>query len=137
MQTTRAHYEIESGPATATSTAQYLIAEPVSDGGAWPQAQFRRSGFSNLPRWLLAAATLTTPVVYFNPHDEFIRSGVYSSVHAGVRRQARLSLREARQLALRALADVERRLWQERAAEARFLATLWQPDTNDLPDDRA
>ena len=136
MQTTRAHYEIESGPTTATSTAEYLIAEPVSDGGEWPQAQFRRSGFSNVPRWLLAA-TLTAPVVCFNLHDDFVRSGVYSSVHAGVRRQRRLSLREARQLALRALADVERRLWQERAAEAQFLATLWHPDTNDLPDDRA
>lgn len=137
MQTTRAQYEIESGPATATSTAQYLIAEPVSDRREWSQAQFRRPGFSNFPRWLLAAATLTAPVVYFNIHDDFVRSGVYSSVHAGVRRQGRLSLREARKLALRALADVERRLWQERAAEAQFLATLWHPDTNDLPDDRA
>ena len=46
------------------------------------------------------------------------------------RRGQRISLREARQIALRTSADTERRLAEERAAEARFLLSSWEDENS-------
>jgi hypothetical protein len=137
MQTARSRYKIENGAATATSAAQYFADEASQPDLRWPGPQFRQPLSGVLSAWLLAAATLTAPVVYYDPQCEFGGAGVYSITESGAQRRRRLSLREARLLALGTLADIERRLWQERAAEAQFLSSLWQADTDDLRDGRA
>lgn len=43
----------------------------------------------------------------------------------------RITLQEARQLALRVLADTDRRLEQERISEARFTLGEWDEDEGD------
>jgi hypothetical protein len=100
-----------------------------------PGARACRPILGGLPGWLLAA-TLTAPVIYFDPHREFVRSDLYSTVGIATLKQRRLSLRAARQLAMRILAETEQRLWQERAEEAEFLAALWRAETDGLREDR-
>jgi hypothetical protein len=46
------------------------------------------------------------------------------------RRGQRISLRDARQIALQTLAETERRLEEERAAEARFLLSSWEDENS-------
>ena len=45
--------------------------------------------------------------------------------HSRSQQGTRISLREARKIALQILADTERSLQEERLAEARFIASLW------------
>ena len=51
------------------------------------------------------------------------------------RQAQRISLREARQMALQVLAETEKNLHEERLVEARFLASFWKSDTQDMKDE--
>lgn len=46
-----------------------------------------------------------------------------------IKARGRISLSEARQMALQVLAETEKNLREERLAEARFFAAFWENDT--------
>jgi hypothetical protein len=79
---------------------------------------------------LILAAVLTAPIKYFDPTRELHRSGSCSYMIELTLSSRRLSLREARELALRVSAEIERGLRDERFSEARFLAALWDEDVS-------
>jgi len=80
-------------------------------------------GVQNL---FLAVAAITAPHVYIT-ETPILRRSVSSAVIWGIPRKGRkISLREARQIALRILAETERELREERSAEARFLLSAWE-----------
>jgi hypothetical protein len=82
----------------------------------------------SFPRAILAAV-LTVPVRYFNPHADFRLSGSYSRpFHLVMPSHHRISLSQARELALRILAETERNLREERISEARLFNSLWDTD---------
>lgn len=133
-----------------TATSNYTVegARALGRAGTYAQIQGNGHGYSEayppeipgeelsfrLP-WsggspaVVLAAVLTAHVTYFDPQSESQRSGVYSAVFhtkAGIR--SRVSLLEARQLALRILAETDSSLQQERVVEARFLASVWDDD---------
>jgi len=79
----------------------------------------------------LAAAAITAPHVYI-AEMPILRRSVSSAVIWGIPRKGRkISLREARQIALRILAETERELLEERSAEARFLLSAWEDRHNE------
>ena len=93
-----------------------------------PEASMRLM-WSNIGRWVIAIAAATTSIGYFDPRNELRRSCASSIVWTARRKSGRpISLREARQIALQVLAETERRLAEERAAEARFLLVLWEDE---------
>ncbi len=134
MQSTTSNYRLEVGFGSSTLTADLLRPDYLAADADTKADQPYRPFLGGVPK-LLLAATLTAPIAYFNPQQEFIRSGLYSVAYS-VRRRKQLSFRVARQLALRVLAETEVRLRQERAAEAEFLAALWQPENDDLSNGR-
>ena len=135
MQSKTSDYWLEAGFGSSSLTADLLRLDYLAGDTVRQTDQPHRPFLGGIPG-LLFAATLTAPIVYFNPQQEFIRSGLYSVAHS-VRKRKRLSLKAARQHALRVLAETEVRLRLERAEEAEFLAALWQPENNDLSDGRA
>ena len=84
----------------------------------------RFSVLGKVPR-LLLAAVLTSPIMFVNPDEEARRSGVYSAL---LRRDAhtrrRITLRQARLLALKVLAEAEAGIRRDRLDEARLLASI-------------
>ena len=84
-------------------------------------------GASVIPALVFALSGITTPTSWFDPREEFRRSGSYSVYFEPRRRRGRrISLAEARQIALRAIEKSEQRLRSERAEEALFLSSLWE-----------
>lgn len=70
-------------------------------------------------------------ITYDHHPYEFGRSQSFSpSRTVEPRRGQRISLRDARQIALQTLAETERRLEEERAAEARFLLSSWEDENS-------
>jgi hypothetical protein len=124
MQITTSNYRLENSCETASTTLQRH--PQILDGIGEESEPLRRCAIGAIPR-LLPAATLTAPIFYFDPHREFISSGLYSAGRV-IKKRKRLSLSAARQLAFRILAETEDRLRRERAAEAEFLAAVWQPE---------
>lgn len=91
-----------------------------------PEPGMRRL-WSNLGRWVFAATAATTPMFYVDVRQELRRSGASAIIWTGRRRRGhRISLAEARELAFRILAETERRLHEEREAEARFILSFWE-----------
>lgn len=89
--------------------------------------------FATLLPWFLTVSGWTTPLYYFDPRRELTRSGASSIMWAVPSRAARrISLREARQIALGILSHTERELQRERAVEAGFLLTLWEDTETEL-----
>jgi hypothetical protein len=77
----------------------------------------------NLGRWVLAVTAATVPLTFFDIQHELRRSGSSSVTWTVRRRRGQvITLREARQIALRVFAETERRLQEDRAAEGRFFA---------------
>jgi hypothetical protein len=70
--------------------------------------------------------------ITYGPHPyEFGRSQSSSLLRTvESRRGQRISLRDARQIALQTLAETERRLEEERVAEARFLLSSWEDENS-------
>ena len=88
----------------------------------------RFSTLGMVPR-LLLAAVLTSPVMFFNPEEESRLSGAYSaSFRRGVRIRRRITLRQARLLALQVLAETEDGIRRDRLVEARLLASIWDEE---------
>jgi hypothetical protein len=85
-----------------------------------------------LGSFLLAFNTLTNPRIVFTPADPSVWLGS-CAVEIAPRRR-RISLRQARWLALAFLHGTERRLREERAAEAMFLVASWESASDDLRD---
>ena len=85
--------------------------------------------WGNLGRWVLAVTAATTPIAYFDARHELRRSLASSIVWTMQRKRGqRISLREARRIALDVLAATEQRLHEERIAEARFLLQVWDDE---------
>lgn len=136
MTPATSRFEIPSGLGTTSSiTAWNVRAADVENGllfstpyaeTAWPVGQFW--GIGGLPS-LVLAALFTAPIKLFDPEEEARRSGVYSvAVHQAARAAKRISLRQARLLALRVLADNEEGIRRDRLAEARLAASIWNDD---------
>jgi len=73
---------------------------------------------------LLAFSASSVPLITPNPTSELRRSGAASVWALDRRRAQRISLRDARLLALRILAATETRLREERSAEFKFFLTF-------------
>lgn len=87
--------------------------------------------WSNIGSWVLAVTAATSPVTYnyADPRQELRRSGASSIIWSYTRKKGvPITLRQARQLAIRILSETEQRLRQEREAEARFLLGLWEDE---------
>jgi hypothetical protein len=124
---------------TQTATSNYALKELSEDDASTVIGKFFQRGAemesgvdqpsarraSHLHQWLLAA-TLTARVTYSQPQWDFFRASMYPAVIVGVvSGPRRLSLQAARRMALGVLSDTEKRLWKERASEARFLVSFW------------
>ncbi|MBS1789436.1 MAG: hypothetical protein JST85_17050 [Acidobacteria bacterium] len=114
---------------TSTSTAPFTSAIYLQDDNqnVFPTRSSRPSmlfwGMQNL---VLAVAAITAPQVslYETPNPS---QSVSTRIVWGIPRKGRrISLREARQIALRILEETERELWEERSAEAKFLLGTWE-----------
>lgn len=89
---------------------------------------FRFSAPGMVPR-LLLAAVLTSPVMFFNPEEESRLSGAYSALfRRDARTRRRITLRQARLLALQVLAETEDGIRRDRLVEARLLASIWDEE---------
>ena len=90
-----------------------------------------------LTRWLpvlvLASSVATGVITDFDNLPKQLQRDQLSSAREIAPRQQeqQISLREARQRALQVLAETERNLHEERMAEARFIAALWDNDIQD------
>lgn len=114
---------IFAAPETADITVEFFE-KPQPEP---PRQSFLRGVASN---WFLAiAATFTATGIYIDPSFEFHRS-VSSKIAWNVprRRARRISLREARDLALQIFEQTERNLQRERRTEANFLLKVWEND---------
>lgn len=133
MRPATANYEVgdETGASSFCRAAGAITANeeeslrlfgcPIS---GTPSGPFRPSRLGRVPR-LLLAAVLTSPIMFFNPDEENRRSGVYSApLRREVRTRRRITLREARMLALQILAETEAGIRRDRIAEARLLASI-------------
>src|ERR1017187_233737 len=88
----------------------------------------RFSALGMVPR-LLLAAVLTSPVMFFNPEEESRMSGAYSALfRRDTRTRKRITLRQARLLALQVLAETEDGIRRDRLVEARLLASIWDEE---------
>ena len=88
----------------------------------------RLSALGMVPR-LLLAAVLTSPVMFFNPEEESRLSGAYSALfRRDARTRRRITLRQARLLALQVLAETEDGIRRDRLVEARLLASIWDEE---------
>jgi hypothetical protein len=126
MSSTTADYStntVYGGPETAgISVEVFQKTQPEP-----PRQPFLRGVVSNC--LLAIAATFTAPGIHIDPFFEQRRS-VTSPIVWSVprRRKRRISLREARDLALQIFEKTERNLQQERRAEANFLLKPWEND---------
>ena len=113
---------VEGGGLSSSASAISLVIRGA-EGGRSP------SFFRHVAHSIVAVAALTAPITYLDPRDEFRRS-VSSAITWRIRqrRGERISLKEARQIALKILADAKQALRKERAAEARLLLDLWDDD---------
>lgn len=89
-----------------------------------------------LARWLPVLAMVsvfTGAVTDFDHSSRPLQRDQLSSARniTQLQQDRRISLREARQMALQVLAETEKNLHEERIAEARFIATLWDNDNQD------
>ena len=133
MTPATANYEVgdETGASSFCRVAEVTTANdaeslPLVDGptSGTPSGPFRPLRLGRVPR-LLLAAVLTSPIMFFNPDEENRRSGVYSALlRREVRTWRRITLREARMLALQILAETEAGIRRDRIAEARLLASI-------------
>ena len=116
--------EYISPTVTSFTSSIFIQEESRSDTSTRPlRASPLRGRMQNL---FLAVAACTAPHVYVNETPNLSQS-VSSAVVWGIPRKGRkISLREARQIALRILAETERELKEERASEARFLLSAWE-----------
>lgn len=123
-------------PTTADYSTNIVYGTPETSGITVeffekPQPELPRQPFlRGISNWLLAiAATFTATGIYIDPSFEHRRS-VTSPIVWSVsrRRKRRISLREARDIALQIFEETERNLQQERRAEANFLLKPWEND---------
>ncbi len=126
--------EYISPSAASFTTAISIPGESRSNTASRPpRSSPLLGGVQNL---FLAVAAFTAPHVYIAaftaPHVYIaetpnLSQSVSSAVVWGIPRKGRkISLREARQIALRILAETERELQEERSAEAQFLLGAWE-----------
>ena len=119
-------------PATTnlSSLSAAIVFETPAAGFApatGPTSGFRlRPAFAvpTLLPMLFAFSVASVPVVVPNPTAELRRSGALSIGNFDRRRGQRISISEARLLALRVLATTEARLRSERMAEFQFFLTF-------------
>ena len=75
----------------------------------------------------VALAVTTNRLVLHDPFNEFHRSGA-STVSVAPRKRSLITLFEARQLALRVLANAKEELARDRAEEAQYFEFSWGDD---------
>src|SRR5262245_36688956 len=126
MSSTTAKYStntIFAAPETADITVEFFE-KPQPEP---PRQSSLRGVASNL--FMSLAATFTATSIHVDPSFEH-RLSVTSPIVWSVprRRKRRISLREARNLALQIFEKTERNLQQERRAEANFLLKPWEND---------
>jgi len=126
METITPRYSIDEGQSLSPTTPGLIINGPII-------SQTRQLGWpASVTPWLLAATVLTAPITYSYPTHEFGRSQSSSLTRAVASRPGqRISLREARQLALQISAETDSRLAEERRAESRFLSRPWEDESAD------
>jgi hypothetical protein len=100
--------------------------EAVSQNSVFSDAAPPRRRFVGFPVLLpmLFSLSISTPVGLQDPTSELRGSGAASVWRSWRRRRQRMSLRDARLLALHVLADTERRLENERLADFLFFVSL-------------
>jgi hypothetical protein len=116
-----------------TTTWNMACKNRISSTSRWPNGIEKDSQMtaysSNLSAYvtplLMAVAAFTTPLAYKDPVREFPRSGVSVMYSEALRRRKKISLLQARQLALVVLAESERRREIEREEERRLLDVTW------------
>jgi hypothetical protein len=82
-----------------------------------------------LPQMALIMLAVTTPIVYYDPMAELRKSGAVTHlVEIRSRRRRFISIIQAREIALRILADAERKRAAEREEEAHLNATRWNDE---------
>jgi hypothetical protein len=94
-----------------------------------------KDGFTRwLPVLVLASSVATGVITDFDRLPKQLQRDQLSSARESAprRQDPQISLHEARQRALQVLAETERNLHEERMAEARFIAALWDNDTQDI-----
>lgn len=111
----------------ATETADITVEFFEKPQPEPPRQSSLRGVVSNL--FMALAATFTATGIHVDPSFEQ-RLSVTSPIVWSVprRRKRRISLREARNLALQIFEKTERNLQQERKAEANFLLKPWEND---------
>ena len=95
---------------------------------------FMKGGLARwLPVLVLASSVATGVITDFDYLAKQLQRDQLSSAREidQPQQERRISLREARQMALQVLAETEKNLHEERMAEARFIAALWDNDTQD------
>lgn len=120
-----------SSPATARQVQGADDEDELVLSTRMPSSASRTIRFLSMGRVprLLLAAVLTSPVMYFDPEEETRRSGVCSALlRREVRTRRRITLRQARLLALRVLAETEDDIRRDRIVEARLLASIWNEE---------
>ena len=67
--------------------------------------------------------------MFFNPEEESRMSGAFSALfRRDTRTRKRITLRQARLLALQVLAETEDGIRRDRLVEARLLASIWDEE---------
>ena len=126
METITRRYSIDEGQSPSPTTPGLII-----NGPSISQTRQLRWPASVTP-WLIAATVLTAPITYSYPTHDLGRSQSSSLTRAVAPRPGqRISLREARRMALQLSAETESRLTEERLAESRFLSRPWEDESAD------
>ena len=126
MRTATRNYGLDNGDGSTQTLPDLLYRGPALGLSPAP---------SELARWVGLAVVftvLTGPITYVDQPHGLIQHASSSSKSItpaeGQQRGQRISLSEARRMALQTLTDTERRLQEDRAAEAYLMLSPWVED---------
>jgi len=126
MRTATRNYGLDNGDGSTQTLPDLLYRSPALEVSP---------ASSELARWVGLAVVftvLTGPITYMDQPSGLINytpSSIKSiTPHERQQHGQRVSLGEARRMALQTLTDTERRLQEERAAEAHLMLSVWVED---------
>ena len=120
-------------PSRGALSLQGLAEDPHVDRDRFEAVSGQQPALNNpacgLAPLFLAFSVATVPIELYNPRNELQRSGVVSALQAlRPRLGKRITLSEARSLALQIYANAESRLREERVAEAELFLSFDEDD---------
>jgi len=123
------HFPAYEQPTVTNVTSGVSFVDPSTQSATQPGQTLatrthRLTAMPVLLPFLLAFSAATVPLLNPNPTSELRRSGAASVWTIDRRRAKRISLRDARLLALQILATTEARLRDERTAEFKFFLSF-------------